>query len=162
MVTEMKLRGTGVTCNICGRSYTSFLPSSHPPIPNSCCPNCFSFARTRLPWLYLNKNTDLLTRPIKVLHFAPEIVIYKQFKNKSAVNYTPCDYFSEGYDYPEDCVNIDITNIPFENESFDLILCAHVLEHVPDDGKAMSELYRVLKPGGAAILQVPMADAEET
>jgi SAM-dependent methyltransferase len=160
---EYALRGNGVKCNVCERSYITFLPVSDPPIFNERCPNCWSLSRTRLTWLYLSAHSkELLEKPLKVLHFAPEPEIYKRFKNLSKVQYTPCDYFAPGYSYPADCKNVDITKIQFEDKSFDLILCAHVLEHVPDDHKAIAELRRVLKPGGKAIIQVPMGIKEDT
>jgi len=86
----------------------------------------------------------------KVLHFAPEQAFYKLFRNQKNLDYTTTDLFSPLAD-----VKADICNLPFEDNQYDVILCNHVLEHIPDDTKAMQELYRVLKPGGMAILQIP-------
>ncbi|MEM6347979.1 MAG: methyltransferase domain-containing protein [Bacteroidota bacterium] len=79
------------------------------------------------------------------------------------ISYFPVDLFTEGYKYPEGTINMDITQMEFPENKFDFILCSHVLEHVPNDTLAMSELYRVLKPGGWGILQVPIEmDREQT
>ena len=90
------------------------------------------------------------TELIRLLHFAPEQAFYKRFRNLKTINYTTTDLNSPIAD-----VKADICNLPFADNSFDLIICNHVLEHIPDDTKAMQELYRVLAPNGTAILQVP-------
>jgi SAM-dependent methyltransferase len=82
--------------------------------------------------------------------FAPEQAFYKLFRNQKNIDYTTTDLFSPLAD-----VKADICNLPFEDNSYDIIFCNHVLEHIPDDTKAMQELFRVLKPGGMAILQIP-------
>jgi SAM-dependent methyltransferase len=86
----------------------------------------------------------------KVLHFAPEQEFYKRLKKQTNIDYTTTDLLSPLAD-----VKADICNLPFEDNGYDLILCNHVLEHIPDDTKAMQELYRVLKPGGMGIFQIP-------
>ncbi|MEC7265648.1 MAG: methyltransferase domain-containing protein, partial [Bacteroidota bacterium] len=96
------------------------------------------------------KETDLFTAPQKLLHFAPEQAFYKRFKKLKNLGYTTTDLNSPLAD-----VKADICNLPFEDDSFDVILCNHVLEHIPDDTKAMQELYRVLKPGGWGVFQIP-------
>ena len=101
-------------------------------------------------WLYLKNETEFFSKKLKVLHFAPEQAFYKRFRNLSNLDYTTTDLNSPLAD-----VKADICDLPFKNESFDFILCNHVLEHIPDDKKAMQELYRILKPGGTAILQIP-------
>jgi ubiquinone/menaquinone biosynthesis C-methylase UbiE len=93
----------------------------------------------------------------KVLHFAPEQAFYKIFRNQSNLDYTTTDLYSPLAD-----VKADICNLPFEDNSYDVILCNHVLEHIPDDTKAMQELYRVLKPGGMGIFQIPQDLSRET
>ena len=112
--------------------------------------------RHRLLWLYLDRKTSFLTDSIRVLHVAPEQVFYKKFKSFSHWNYTTTDLHSPLAD-----VKADICALPFEDNSYDLILCNHVLEHIPNDLKAMKELYRVLKPRGTAILQVPLEEGRE-
>ncbi|PZR22719.1 MAG: SAM-dependent methyltransferase, partial [Flavobacterium psychrophilum] len=93
----------------------------------------------------------------KVLHFAPEQAFYKLFRNQKNLDYTTTDLYSPLAD-----VKADICNLPFEDNSYDLILCNHVLEHIPDDTKAMQELYRVMKPGGMGIFQIPQDLTRET
>ena len=103
-------------------------------------------------WLYLQNETDFFTakEKKKVLHFAPEQEFYKRFKKQSNIDYTTTDLLSPLAD-----VKADICNLPFEDNQYDIIFCNHVLEHIPDDTKAMQELYRVLKPGGMGIFQIP-------
>jgi SAM-dependent methyltransferase len=111
-----------------------------------------SLERHRLLWLYLQNETDFFTsKTIKnVLHFAPEQAFYKLFRNQKNIYYTTTDLLSPLAD-----VKADICNLPFDDNTYDVIFCNHVLEHIPDDTKAMQELFRVLKPGGMAILQIP-------
>ncbi|WP_147290000.1 class I SAM-dependent methyltransferase [Helicobacter didelphidarum] len=115
------------------------------------CPKCGSLERHRLSYFYLLSKINLFaSKSIKVLHFAPEksiTSIFKMFKN---IEYISCDIEPE----KAMCVQ-DITNITFDDNTFDIIFCSHVLEHIEDDSKAMTELFRVLHPQGIAILQVP-------
>ena len=136
-----------------GSRYRKFLPYGYGEQlrPNALCPGTLSLERHRLLWLYLERETSLLKEKIKVLHVAPEQVFYKLFKRYKHWDYTTTDLHSPLAD-----VVADLCDLPFENHSYDLILCNHVLEHIPDDLKAMSELYRVLKRGGTLIAQVPM------
>ena len=113
-------------------------------------PSTLSLERHRLLWLYLKNETDLFTAHQKLLHFAPEQAFYKRFKKLKNLEYTTSDLNSPLAD-----VKADICNLPFEDHQFDVILCNHVLEHIPNDTKAMQELYRVLKPGGWGIFQIP-------
>jgi ubiquinone/menaquinone biosynthesis C-methylase UbiE len=103
-----------------------------------------------LLWLFLRNETVFFDKNLKVLHFAPEQAFYSRFRKLKNLDYTTTDLNSPLAD-----VKADICNLPFENNSFDVILCNHVLEHIPDDTKAMSEIYRILKPGGWAVLQIP-------
>jgi predicted SAM-dependent methyltransferase len=100
--------------------------------------------------LYLKNETNFFTAPKKVLHFAPEQAFYQLFRNQKNLDYTTTDLLSPLAD-----VKADICHLPFEDNAYDVILCNHVLEHIPDDTKAMQELYRVLKPGGMGIFQIP-------
>jgi SAM-dependent methyltransferase len=102
-------------------------------------------------WLYLNNETNFFSKTLKVLHIAPEQCFYNLFKNLKNINYTTFDLNSPLAD-----IKGDICNLPFKENSFDFILCNHVLEHINDDKKAMKELYRVLNKNGTAILQVPI------
>ena len=98
----------------------------------------------------MKNETDFFSKQLKVLHFAPEQAFYNRFKKQQNLDYTTTDLESPLAD-----VKADICNLPFESDLYDVILCNHVLEHIPDDTKAMQELYRILKPGGMAILQIP-------
>ena len=118
--------------------------------PNVLSPSTLSLERHRLLWLYLENQTDFFTKSYKVLHFAPEQAFYKRFKKLKNLEYLTTDLNSPLAD-----VKADICNLPFDDNSFDVILCNHVLEHIPDDTKAMKELLRVLRPNGWAILQIP-------
>uniref|UniRef100_UPI003561A7AC methyltransferase domain-containing protein n=1 Tax=Ancylomarina sp. TaxID=1970196 RepID=UPI003561A7AC len=101
---------------------------------------------------------DFFTKNLKVLHIAPEQCFYKRFRALENLDYTTGDLESPIAD-----VHFDVQAIPFANETYDVVICNHVLEHVDDDTKAMSEIYRILKPGGFAILQVPQdSEAEKT
>ena len=145
------LRGDRFTDPIDGKSFSKFLPYGYEDQrENVLSPSTLSLERHRLLWLYLKEKTDFFTAPHKLLHFAPEQAFYKRFRNQKNLEYTTTDLNSPLAD-----VKADICNLPFEADSFDFILCNHVLEHIPDDTKAMQELYRILKPGGTAILQVP-------
>ena len=136
-----------------GSRYRKFLPYGYGEQlrPNALCPGTLSLERHRLLWLYLDRDTSLLKDELKVLHVAPEQIFYKIFKRYKHWNYTTTDLYSPLAD-----VVADICDLPFEDQTYDLILCNHVLEHIPDDLKAMNELYRVLKKGGKLIAQVPI------
>jgi SAM-dependent methyltransferase len=121
--------------------------------PNCMCPRCHSIDRHRHVYLYLkNKTVFFDQKRIKVLHVAPEMQWHRVIRSHPNIDYVTADLNS-----PFAMVKMDITNIEYEDNVFDVIICNHVLEHIPDDRKAMSELYRVLKPGGWAILQVPIS-----
>lgn len=144
-------KGTGVTCPVCEKSFKKFLPYGRVnPRQNALCPNCLSLERHRLIWLYLKEKTHFFTRRLHVLHIAPEACFIKRFEKIHGDQYITADIES-----PLAKVKMDIQQIPFEQNTFDVVLCNHVLEHVQDDIKAIHEIQRVLKPGGFAILQVP-------
>lgn len=145
------LEGTRFTDPIDGRSFQMFLPYGYGTQRNNALsPSTLSLERHRLLWLYLKNETDFFSAPKKVLHFAPEQAFYKLFRSQKNLDYTTTDLVSPLAD-----VKADICQLPFEDNSYDLILCNHVLEHIPDDTKAMQEMYRVLKPGGMGIFQIP-------
>ncbi|MFY0712859.1 class I SAM-dependent methyltransferase [Seonamhaeicola sp. NFXS20] len=145
------LKGKKYTDPIDGKSFKSFLPYGYGNQRNNVLsPSTLSLERHRLLWLYLKNETNFFTSPKKVLHFAPEQAFYKRFKKMENLDYVTTDLNSPLAD-----VKADICNLPFENNEFDIILCNHVLEHIPDDTKAMEELFRVLKVGGMGIFQIP-------
>ncbi len=158
-LTMLALKGDRYTDPLDNRSFKTFLPYGHNKTrENVLSPSTLSLERHRLLWLYLKEKTDFFIAPLKVLHFAPEQAFYKRFRKLKNLEYTTTDLNSPLAD-----VKADICNLPFKDNSYDFIICNHVLEHIPDDAKAMSELYRILKPGGTAILQIPQdMDREET
>lgn len=144
-------RGDAVTCPVCIKSFKKFLPYGRiKPRENALCPNCLSLERHRLMWMYLKEKTPFFNHSLHVLHIAPEACFIKRFEKIHGDSYITADIES-----PLAKVKMDIHKIPFRDNSFDAVLCNHVLEHVKDDILAMNEIRRVLKPGGFAILQVP-------
>jgi len=107
--------------------------------------------------LYLSRVLATRTTPAKILHVAPDFGLHLWLQRQKNVVTTACDIDTKRYRHIPDVVAADLTNIPFSDETFDLVLCSHVLEHIPDDRKAMAEILRVLRPGGQALLLVPFA-----
>jgi hypothetical protein len=150
-VVSLFYAGNNVECPVCNSRFKKFMPYGRiNPRPNALCPNCLSLERHRLIWMYLQQQTDFFKTPLHVLHVAPEVCFMKRFEKQHGERYITTDIES-----PLAKVKADIHQLPFANNTFDAVLCNHVLEHVADDIKAMSEINRVLKPGGWAILQVP-------
>ena len=156
-ILEFTLSGSKYTDPIDGKSFKRFLPYGYGiQRPNVLSPSTLSLERHRLLWLYLKNETNFFIRDtetnsaLKVLHFAPEQCFLKRFRKLKNLDYTTTDLLSPIAD-----VKADICDLPFRDNTYDVILCNHVLEHIPDDTKAMQELYRVLKPGGYGIFQIP-------
>jgi SAM-dependent methyltransferase len=150
--TPLLYRGNKVECPVCEKKFSKFLPYGYvTQRENVLCPYDLTLERHRLMWLYLKKESDFFILPkIDVLHIAPEQCFYKIFKNQKNLNYLTGDLESPLAD-----LHFDLHNIPLEDNKFDVIFCNHVLEHVDDAKKCMSELFRVMKPGGFGIFQVP-------
>ena len=162
---RLRYRGTAVECPCCGREWAAFVPDWNR--PDAICPGCGSHERHRTLWLYLSEllemkarplegpldNAGLLeeARPLELLHFAPEHALRTRLASVPGVRYVTCDLDPAGVD-----VGADITAMPFAEGSFDAIVCSHVLEHVADDRAAMGELRRALRPGGWALVMVPI------
>ncbi|MBN08806.1 MAG: SAM-dependent methyltransferase [Flavobacteriaceae bacterium] len=145
-------KGSKFTDPIDGRGYRKFFSYGHQTLrPNALSPGTLSLERHRLLWLYLQSIIDIENQELDVLHIAPEQIFYKKFRKYSHWNYTTLDIQSPIAD-----IKADLCNLPLKDNCYNLILCNHVLEHIDDDKKAMMEIYRVLKPGGIAILQVPI------
>ena len=141
--------GNQFTCPICNKSFRKFLAyGASKPRANAKCPGCGSVERHRLLWLYLKNKTNFFVDQLKVLDIAPVLSLQKRWLKLKNL-----DYLSGDISSPLAMVKMDITNIKLPDNQFDVIICYHVLEHILDDKKAMSELLRVLKPGGWAILQ---------
>ncbi len=146
------LSGDKFTDPIDGKSFRKFLSYGYNKLrKNALSPSTLSLERHRLLWLYLKNETVLFEKKIKLLHFAPEQAFYKRFKKLRNIQYDTIDINS-----PLAKIKADICDLPIKENTYDFILCNHVLEHVLDDNKAMSELYRVLKKGGTGIFQVPI------
>ena len=149
------LKGNQYTDPIDGKSFRKFLPYGYRnQRTNVLSPSTLSLERHRLLWLYLKNETDFLNpshnSKLNVLHMAPEQCFLKPFQK---LNH---QYITADLDSPIADVKADITNLPFKDDSFDVIFCNHVFEHIPDDDKAMQELYRVMKKGGMGIFQIPL------
>lgn len=156
-----KTKHSGVICPICNGTFENFGTFGVAKRPNAKCHKCNALERHRLLFLYMTEKFNLFEHsehPIKVLHFAPEKVFHRKLSANKHINYFPCDLQPKRFKRYNGAtiLEIDITQIPFEDGFFDFILCNHVLEHIPDDRKAMSELQRVLSVGGSGIFQVPI------
>ena len=155
---DLWYRGKDYTDPINGKSYRKFLPYGYQKQrQNALSPGTLSLERHRLLWLYFDRETDFFDRAADVLHIAPEQAFVKRFKKLNHRSYITSDLHSPLAD-----VQADICNLPFSDHQFDWIICNHVLEHTQNDSTAMKELYRVLKPGGCAILQVPLRMDQNT
>ncbi len=153
-------RGNRFEDPIDGRKYRKLLPYGYKgrQRENALAPASLSLERHRLLWVYLQKETDFFTKHQSMLHVAPEQCFYGRFRKMKNL-----DYLTADLDSPIADVKMDIHDIQYPNDSFDVIFCNHVLEHVDDDKQCMRELCRVLKPGGLAIMQVPYkADQKQT
>ncbi len=144
-------QGNKVECPVCTKHFRKFLPYGRKARENALCPNCLALERHRLMYLFLQRKTNFFTAPLKVLHVAPEICFIDLFERQSNLEYITADIES-----PLAKVKMDIHAIPFPEASFDVVFCNHVMEHVADDALAMREIYRVLKPGGWGIIQIPL------
>lgn len=142
------------------RTYRALLPYGYEghQRKNALAPGSMSLERHRLLWLYLKKHTELFNQhiPQNMLHIAPEQCFIKRFRKLKHLNYITGDLESPIAD-----VKMDLHDIPFEDNSFDIVLCNHVLEHVRNDKQCMKEIFRVLRPEGWAILQVPISLEKE-
>ena len=140
-----------VSCNVCRHNYRKFLPYGRKIRSNALCPNCLSLERHRMMWLFLKDRTNFFVAQLKILHIAPELCFIKRFEVIHRDSYITADLES-----PLAKVKLDIMKMPFEEAEFDVVFCNHVMEHVADDIQAMREIFRVLKPGGWGIVQVPL------
>lgn len=150
--------GNKVECPVCGHKFRKLLPYGNKAGENRLCPVCLSLERHRLLWLYLTGYSDFFKNNYKVLHIAPEQPFLKKFKSSKNLDYTTADIVSPIAD-----LHFDIMQIPLPDNTYDWVICNHVLEHVENDIEAMKEVLRILRPGGKAIMQVPINyDYQET
>jgi len=151
-VRAVPYRGLGRFCPVCGKSSSRFRRFGIVPREDAECAHCGAFERHLLLWLFLSEKTDLFDgRPKTMLHVAPEPCLEPRLRKRLGGGYVTADLFS-----PRAMVKMDISDIHYGDQSFDLIYCSHVFEHVPDDRRAMREFFRVLKDEGWAILLVPI------
>jgi SAM-dependent methyltransferase len=158
------LRYTGwrFFCPVCGGHFRKMLPynatysirriKTDHYTRNATCPYCHSIIRHRFLVQYIRQKTDLLSRPQRILHFAPEANISKLLR-VCATEYITADIDPAGY---PGAIFVDMTDIPFPPCSFDVVIQSHVLNEIEDDQKAIAEVYRVLKPNGHALIAVPI------
>ncbi|MBA2525505.1 MAG: methyltransferase domain-containing protein [Pyrinomonadaceae bacterium] len=169
-LTSLRHAGGSLKCPFCEGNFSRFLPVGID-LPvlrekevigagyrlNAACPRCRSEDRERLVYLYLKAaRADVFSKEVLLLHVAPEPSLSAKLQASANINYVSADL-----DSPLAKVQMDITDIKEKESTYDVIICNHVLEHIEDDAKAMRELYRVLKPGGFAILQVPISNLME-
>lgn len=157
-----RLRGDAVHCPCCGGSFARFLDYGEGRRPNVMCPRCGAVERHRLLWLFLERRTELFTRPHRLLQIAPQPAFLERFLRHPGIDYVFGDLVPSRYLVGKGARVLDVTALDLPDASFDALLCNHVLEHVPDDATAMRELRRVLKPGAWAILQVPLDTSRAT
>lgn len=144
-------RGDRVECPCCGGRFRAFVSGGVRRRAAASCPRCGSLERHRVLWVLLERYTDLYSAPHRMLHIAPEPRLAAHLAAQPNIEYTSADLAS-----PHAMEHFDITEIPYPDATFSAIVCCHVLEHVPDDARAMRELRRVLRPGGWAVLDTPV------
>ena len=152
-VAPLLYKGDNVECPVCERSFRKFLSYGADIVhrDNVLCPYDLTLERHRLMWIYLKNNSDFFTKEnLTVLHMAPEQCFHKLFQNQKNLDYLTADIVSPIAD-----IHFDLHDIPLEDNRFEVIFCNHVMEHVDDPIRCMSELHRVMKPGGWGIMQVP-------
>ncbi len=142
-------------CPICGRTFRRFAPGGAERRPDAECPYCYSKERHRLFYLYLQKEQAMRFEGKKMLHFAPEFCLTETFAKSKGLLYVSADLYE-----PAVSERVNICAIPHPDSTFDYILCFHILEHVPDDRLALSEMRRVLKRGGHLLLMIPVYEGK--
>lgn len=167
---RMYYGGGSVECPLCGNHPRSLIShGGRAPIlderkvvggtlrENDRCPICHGCDRTRLMMLYLETHTEIGRIPLRILHVAPDHGLYLWIQRQARIDYVCTDLDAQRYRHIKGLQTADLTALPFEANSFDILICSHVLEHVPDDAAAFREIRRVLKPGGQALLLAPFA-----
>jgi SAM-dependent methyltransferase len=156
---RIKYRGNKVHCVCCGSNFKEFARFGGNKRRNAWCPKCESLERHRLLWMYLEKQTDIYSKPLKVLHIAPELSFFYKFKKYANIDYHPADIFPNLF--PKGTIYFDLLHNDAPDNTYDAIICNHVFQYIADDKKAMQEVYRIMKPGGWGILQVPLDKTKE-
>lgn len=150
--------GRGRYCPVCEKSAARFVPHGIRPEPERRCLHCGSLERHRMLWTFFTRRSDLFDgKPKRVIHFAPEPCISQRLSARLGNRYLSADLQSSTAMFLA-----DLTDLPFKDGVFDVVICSHVLEHIPDDRRAMAEIRRVLKPTGWAAVLVPIIYPEHT
>ena len=137
---------------ITGKSYRKMLPYGRVRSrPNALAPHSLSLERHRAVWAYMRRETNFFEAPLRILHLAPEYCYLTRLKKQDNLDYVTGDLNSPWADHHFDC-----HDVPFDNDSFDVVMANHLLEHVEDDRRVMSEFHRVMKPEGWGVFQVPI------
>ena len=153
-VRALPYRGSGRYCPVCEAEAKVFLTFGSPPRPEAQCWRCHSLERQRFLWHYLTTQCHPnYSDDAAFLHIAPEACLATGLRRWYAKGYVSADLLRDDVD-----VTLDITNSHLPDGQFDLICCSHVLEHVDDDRAAIREIYRMLKPGGTALIMVPITE----
>ncbi len=168
-------RGSRHQCPVCESRVRRYLPEGYDVSlireldvvggeswPERTCPICYANTRSRLVWFHLVFESGILDTPTRLLHLAPEMGLYWRLSRAPQVDYHPGDLQPDRYAFADDVRSLDLHSLPYDDASFDAVLANHVLEHVADDARALAEIHRVLRPGGWAMLQVPLARRLET
>jgi SAM-dependent methyltransferase len=152
LVERLRYAGLSHRCPLCAARLRSFAPSLWDGErwngERDRCPRCGSRARQRLLWVHLEQS-GLLSRRVRLLHLAPEPELERRLRPLA-------DYVSADVEPGRAMQQADLTALPFADAGFDLVLCSHVLEHIPDDAAAVREIHRVLAPRGVALIQTPV------
>ena len=156
--------GRGRKCPICGAKRRKFLPYGYGTVrEDALCPSCLSLERHRLLWFYFMNNDNGLeafkSLPT-ILHVAPEVCLMKQFKQ--IYRTAPERYITADLESPLADMHFDIQDIPMADNSVDIVICNHILEHVESDHKALKEIYRIMRPGGMGVVLAPIDYSRET
>lgn len=155
--------GKGRQCPICGCEKRKFLPYGYGKVrEDALCPKCLSLERHRLLWHYLMNNESVRERidslPI-ILHIAPEVCLMNEFKRM--YESAPYSYITADLESPLADMHFDVQSIPMKDNNVDIVICNHILEHVESDSKALSEMYRIMHPGGFGVMLAPIDYSRE-
>ena len=156
--------GRGKECPLCGCRRRKFLPYGYvTQRDNALCPNCLALERHRTLWLWLLRESDIGRGAValpRLLHVAPEVALMRKFSRIYAKQ--PADYVTADLESPLADLHFDIQHIPLEDESFDVVICNHIMEHVEDDRLAMREILRIMRKGGWGVILSPVDLQRET
>ncbi len=156
--------GRGKECPLCGCRRRKFLPYGYvTQRENALCPNCLALERHRTLWLWLLRESDIGRGAValpRLLHVAPEVALMRKFSRIYAKQ--PADYVTADLESPLADLHFDIQHIPLEDESFDVVICNHIMEHVEDDRLAMREILRIMRKGGWGVILSPVDLQRET